>query len=461
MNKKDTYFGISERRVLLRTMDIISVFGLLYLTHQVFNYTYFEAILNNWKRAAVLALYLTVFGSIFEIYDLPKASRADTTAKNVILTVSITVLLYLLTPLYSPELPANRLQIVFFYLAIIVAITLWRLVYLNFISTPRFHKRVLLVANAKDMEFAIETLQKSDPSYKVTAVLNTVANGWIAPKEIQVITIDTMVSEVQKMNISEIIVASRTNDGITIELNRALLKLLEKGIPIYSYSMIYEELTHRIPVKHVEKDFYNYFPFSRSNQNKLYLFFSRTMDLVLSALGLLLGLLLLPIVLLGNLIANRGKLLYSQTRVGQNGKLFKLYKLRSMIENAEENGAQFSYKGDVRITKFGRFLRRSRFDEFPQFFNVLKGDMSIIGPRPERPEFVSVLNETIPFYDVRHIIKPGITGWAQVQAKYGENEEDSLEKLQYDLYYIKHRGVFLDITIITKTLSTIVFFRGQ
>jgi lipopolysaccharide/colanic/teichoic acid biosynthesis glycosyltransferase len=132
-----------------------------------------------------------------------------------------------------------------------------------------------------------------------------------------------------------------------------------------------------------------------------------------------------------------------------------------MIVNAEEDGVKWAKKDDKRITKFGKFLRRSRLDEIPQFFNVLKGDMSVIGPRPERPFFVNELSRIIPFYETRHIIKPGLTGWAQVKTRYGSSVDDSLTKLQYDLYYIKHRSVFLDFNITIKTLSTILYYRGQ
>jgi lipopolysaccharide/colanic/teichoic acid biosynthesis glycosyltransferase len=132
-----------------------------------------------------------------------------------------------------------------------------------------------------------------------------------------------------------------------------------------------------------------------------------------------------------------------------------------MIPDAEKDGAQFAKKLDNRVTTFGRFLRRSRFDEIPQFINVMKGDMSVIGPRPERPVFVKTLSKEIPFYEVRHLVKPGVTGWAQVNANYGSSSDESLEKLQYDLYYIKHRSLFLDISIVIKTLSTIIFYRGQ
>lgn len=183
-------------------------------------------------------------------------------------------------------------------------------------------------------------------------------------------------------------------------------------------------------------------------------------DMVLSIVGLTIGIVLLPIVLIGNAIANRGPLFYAQERVGKNGKVFKIIKLRSMIINAEKEGAVWAAKQDNRVTRFGKILRKMRIDEIPQFFNVLKGEMSVIGPRPERPIFVKELSEQIPFYEVRHVIKPGLTGWAQVKRDYGSSADDALEKLQYDLFYIKKRSVYLDVNILIKTLSTIIFYRG-
>jgi lipopolysaccharide/colanic/teichoic acid biosynthesis glycosyltransferase len=132
-----------------------------------------------------------------------------------------------------------------------------------------------------------------------------------------------------------------------------------------------------------------------------------------------------------------------------------------MVVNAEVNGAVFAVQNDARITPFGRFLRKTRVDEFPQFINILKGEMGVIGPRPERPVFVSAISQVMPFYETRHVIKPGLTGWAQVKYAYGESIDESLIKLQYDLYYIKHRSIFLDINIMIKTLSTVLFYRGH
>ncbi|RZW45535.1 MAG: sugar transferase, partial [Flavobacteriaceae bacterium] len=165
--------------------------------------------------------------------------------------------------------------------------------------------------------------------------------------------------------------------------------------------------------------------------------------------------------ILGNLIANKGPLIYKQERVGKNGKLFNIIKFRTMIADAENKGVQWAKQNDVRVTKFGRLLRNTRLDELPQFINVLRGEMALIGPRPERPYFVKELSQMIPFYETRHIIKPGLTGWAQVKMRYGASVDDSLTKLQYDLFYIKRRSFFLDVNVIVKTISTILYYRGQ
>lgn len=461
--KSNIHFDISERKVLLRLLDIVSVLVTLYLVGLIFDFDYFSITAENWIWSIVLAIYLTVFATIFELYNLQKASRFEIVVQNIILTASVTVLFYLLTPIYTPFLPENRMQIIYFYIAINIALFVWRYAYIVLISAPRFNKRVLLICNASDVENIISSLQKSDPNYKVIGFINAGVRGSQIDAFVKVKQYPSknVATAIEKDKISEIVVATPSSEGITVSLNNQLISLLEKGLSIRAYTHVYEEITHRVPVQHVERDFYRYFPFSRSNQNKLYLFFHRLLDILFSIIGLCFGLLILPAILIGNAIANKGPLLYTQTRVGLNGKHFKIYKLRSMVVDAEKDGAAYAKKRDARVTKFGRFLRKSRFDEIPQFINVILGSMSVIGPRPERPVFVKELSQQIPFYEVRHIVKPGVTGWAQVNAKYGVTQEDSLEKLQYDLFYIKHRSLVLDISIVFKTLSTIIFFRGQ
>ena len=463
IQKSNIHFDISERKILLRLFDSLSVLFALYLIGLIFDFDYFKINAAHWLWSLVLIFYLQVFGTIFELYNLQKASKFDVIIQNIILTVSVTVLFYLLTPFYTPTLPENRLQIVYFYLAILISLFIWRYAYVVLISAPRFFKKVILIAKPEDVSNLVKDIQESDPNYKVIGFVNSDTESYepLITSENNDFEKNNIEKIIKDLQISEIVVAVPSESGMTVTLNNALISLLERGIVIREYSQVYEEITHRVPVHQVTKDFYRYFPFSRSNQNKLYLFFHRLGDILLSVIGLLFGILLSPIILIGNLCANRGPLFYTQERVGHNGRVFKIYKLRSMIVDAEKDGAAYASKKDRRITKFGNFLRRTRIDEIPQFFNILKGDMSIIGPRPERPVFVKELSQKIPFYEIRHIIKPGLTGWAQVNATYGSTTEDALEKLQYDLYYIKHRSFLLDASIIIKTLSTVIFFRGQ
>jgi len=189
----------------------------------------------------------------------------------------------------------------------------------------------------------------------------------------------------------------------------------------------------------------------------------RFFDIVIVLLLLPIALPLMLLVTIAIFIESlgRGSILYSQIRIKQNGKPFKIYKFRSMITNAEKDGvAQWASKNDSRITRVGMILRKGRLDELPQLFNVLRGDMSFVGPRPERPEFVAQLAEKIPYYEERHRVKPGLTGWAQVSYSYGDTEKDSLEKLQYDLYYVKNYSIFLDLLILLQTIEVVLLSKG-
>lgn len=458
------HFEISERKLLLRVFDVLAMLFGLYVVSNIFDFDYFKFTDQRWLWSLVLIVYFVLFSTILELYNLQKASRYDTTFQGIVLTVSITVLCYLLTPFFTPELPENRLQILYFFLAISVTIFLWRCAYIFFISSPRFFKNILIIGNTEEIKVMSDAIKRNTNYYEIVGYINSSSLEKTKDPELgdlEEITSLNLKEVVAKKAVSEIIIASNQREELSKSIFDGLIGLLETGLPIKEYIQVYEELTYRVPVQYIGKGFYKYFPFSRSNQNKLYLFFHRFFDIILSIIGLLASLLFLPFVLIGNLIGNRGPLFYTQERVGKNGVPFKIYKLRSMVIDAEKNGAVWATQNDSRITKFGGFLRKSRLDEVPQFINVLKGEMSMIGPRPERPAFVKQLSESLTFYEIRHVIKPGVTGWAQVKTDYGASEEDSLRKLQYDLYYIKHRSFFLDINIIVKTLSTVLFYRGR
>ncbi len=462
-HKKGIHFEVSERKILLRIMDLAMVFLAIYCLGLFFDFEYILFNQENTVALVLLGIYITVFGTVFELYDLQKASKLDTTFRNLVIATSTVVLFYLLTPVLSPYLPEERMQIVYFYMAIIISILLWRLVYINLIESPRFYKRVLLVGEISNIDGLIKALDTSDPNYKIVGFINSEISTpeSVKFKGLEEFEANDFLETIEKERISEVLVASFNTESIIAEVYHDLMLLMERGFKIREYTQVYEELLYRVPIQFVGKDFYKYFPFSRSNENKLYIFFQRTFDIVIAIMGLFIGFLLSPFLLLGNMLGNRGPMFYSQERVGRNSKPFKILKLRTMVINAEKDGVRWAQKDDKRVTAFGRFLRRSRLDEIPQFYNVLKGEMSIIGPRPERPFFVNELCRIIPFYETRHIIKPGLTGWAQVNTRYGSSIDDSLTKLQYDLYYIKHRSIFLDFSITVKTLSTILYYRGQ
>ena len=462
--KSKIHFEVSERKILLRIFDVVFVLVALYFVGKLLDLEYLlAASTSKLSSISILGLYINGLGTIFEMYNLQVASNQYKVLKSSILTSSTTVLLYLLTPVFSAELPTNRFQILIFYVTVLFALILWRTFYVKFLASNRFVHSVVLVCDRGQVEELILGLENSDPHYKIVAYVDSKndSSDLFEYYFVQQIKVNDLVSFVSENNLFEIVVASQNNEDITIELYQQLLHLLENGTTIREYTQVYEDKTQRIPVQHINRDFYKFFPFNRSNNNQLYLVNLKMLEIVFSIIGILVGIILLPFILLGNAIGNKGKLFYTQERVGKNGDIFRILKLRTMVNNAEKEGAVFSTLNDARVTPFGRFMRKTRIDEIPQFINILNGDMAVIGPRPERPYFVKEIAEIMPFYETRHVVKPGLTGWAQVNYSYGESIEDSLIKLQYDLYYIKHRSVFLDLNITIKTISTVLFYRGQ
>jgi len=238
-----------------------------------------------------------------------------------------------------------------------------------------------------------------------------------------------------------------------------LLELKFAGVVIEEASATYETLRGRVCTKELRP---SQLVFSGELGPRRELAMLQTVySMAVAAVSTIVALPVMAVTALAVKLSSRGPVLYRQTRVGRNGTPFVLYKFRSMSADAEANtGAVWATKDDPRVTPLGRWLRKLRLDELPQLFNVLRGEMSIVGPRPERPEFVAVLTEQIPYYRQRHCVKPGISGWAQINYKYGETVEDSIIKLEYDLYYIKHLSPALDAYILFHTLKTMLRFRG-
>lgn len=263
--------------------------------------------------------------------------------------------------------------------------------------------------------------------------------------------------EKNKINVSlvcDLVVADFSDDRLSGDWERELANISLMGVPVYHVVQVQESLTGRTAIKHLHEN-----NFGSLSLPPFYVVFKRVMDVVVVVLTL-------PIVFVICLLTaimikiesgqTGGSIFFVQTRIGQGGKPFKMYKFRSMIPTSEQAGAKMATVGDMRITKFGKFIRKTRIDELPQFINVLRGEMSLIGPRPEQPSFVEQFNGTIPFYRYRHIVKPGISGWAQVMQGYVSDEQATRIKLEYDFYYIKNFSFALDVLIVVKTIRTML-----
>ena len=239
---------------------------------------------------------------------------------------------------------------------------------------------------------------------------------------------------------------------------RELLDLRLTGVVIEDACSVLERLSGTIPLEGLNpSDLIFSSGFSIKSSEK---FVRDSISMLAAALGLMICLPIIPFIAIAVRLSSPGPIFFSQTRVGKRGRLFTAYKFRTMRQDSEANGAVWAAKDDPRVTRIGRYLRNTRLDEIPQLWNVLRGDMAFVGPRPERPEFVQWLSHEIPFYDLRHMIRPGITGWAQVRYKYGGTLEESRRKLEYDLYYLKHLSIGLDLFIMFETIKTIVLQKG-
>lgn len=229
------------------------------------------------------------------------------------------------------------------------------------------------------------------------------------------------------------------------------------GVRIRTLLGFYEEWVGKLPVSELRQ---SALLFDISDVHKTrYRRASRGLDIAVATLALPILTVVLPFVLIGNLTANRGPLIFRQPRVGRDGVLFDIFKLRSMVPGS--GSSEWTTEGDARITTFGRILRTTHLDELPQVFNILRGDLSLVGPRPEQPHYVEQLKESIPFYELRHVAKPGLTGWAQVNYRYGSTEFDALEKLQFEFYYLRHQSIWLDLRILARTLRSVVGREGS
>jgi exopolysaccharide biosynthesis polyprenyl glycosylphosphotransferase len=457
----------AEHKIILLTVDgvLVNIALLIGL--------WFGAQRSGWLFSLNLILaYLPWFMSLMIIYFIlasandayrPKVA-ADPIASFVaiIKTIFQILILYLLIYSLLPPYALPRHFVGFFTLISPPLLLGWRRLYNLIFTIPVFQRRVIIVGAGWAGQTMARTLQDFAASH--VDILGFVDDD--SAKRQQIIqgipvlgSTDQLHELIPQKKATEIVLAM--NHNIQSQLLANVIGCYEQGLRVSTMSDLYEELTHRVPVEYIGDNWFVVLPLHHNGQNLSYRLFKRLTDIVISLAGLIIFTPLLPLVAAMIATDSPGPIFYRQKRIGQAGREFELIKLRSMIVDAEKDGiARWAEPYDNRVTRVGRFLRQTRLDEVPQLLNVLRGEMSLIGPRPERPEFVAELQQEIPFYRTRLTIKPGLSGWAQVNYDYGRSKVDALEKLRYDLYYIKHQSLQLDLVIMLKTIGTLLLLKG-
>jgi sugar transferase (PEP-CTERM system associated) len=344
--------------------------------------------------------------------------------------------------------------------ALVPLVTLSRVAFEYVSRRGRFRKRLLFLGIGRESQrTAREILDLCARDYELVGFLGERPdeNGWRIGGKSVLGTYDDLARVVTEQRVDQVVVAvDDRRKGLPLD---KLLNVRLGGTQIVEEARVHEEIAGKIPVEDLRP---SWLIFSEGFINtRLRSVTKRGFDVIVAALGLILS---APVWLLAAAairLESKGPVIYRQERVGQGGRVFTLCKFRSMRTDAEAQGTpQWAQKDDPRVTRVGRFLRRTRIDEIPQMWNVLQGTMSFVGPRPERPFFVEQLREKIPFYDQRHALKPGLTGWAQVRYRYGSDEADAVEKLRLDMFYIKHHSILFDLRILLETVR-VVFDREK
>jgi len=408
-------------------------------------------------RALLVTLIFQVSLYYFDLYDLSISTTFSDTATRIAQAFGvgciILAIIYYLVPLIiiSTEIFWTG------YIAICISIALWRFFYSIVLDRRMFTQPILLIGAGKLAEKIAEEIEsKRDSGYKIVAYLArnnpTCDHGGIPCYNNEKILPEL----INKHKVEKIVVALGDRRGKTPIKELMICKLA--GLPIVKGDHFFEELTGKVMVEKINPEA---IIFSEGfKKNHLITLLKRLVDVVASAVGLIISFPCICLCAIAIKFDSPGPVFYFQERVGEKRKTYSLIKFRSMTVNAEKDGPVWAGTDDNRVTRVGSFIRKVRIDEIPQMWNVLKGQMSFVGPRPERPVFVDQLEKIIPYYSLRHNVKPGITGWAQISYPYGASAEDALRKLEYDLYYIKNMSLRMDLWIIFQTIKTVLFQKG-
>lgn len=455
--------GTRERRALLVIGDLVMAYlalaGALYLwsLRDTWPFDFLSERVEPWFYFLPLAWLLL----LLNLYDPHRVNNLGVTVRGILAAALLGLVLYAVA-YFLVEGNQTRIGVGLFLALAALLTLLWRLLYIRIFTAPSMMRRVLVLGAGRAGETLLEAYHSLNPRpfYLVGFVDDDPEKIGRQLYGYPILAAGADLWQVvERYAVSELIIAvTGEMQGRTFQ---AVLDAQERGLEVTPMTVVYEELMGRVPIHHLESEWLIRSFVIEARASLFYEAAKRLLDILLSLVGLALLALMYPFVALGILLESGRPVFYYQVRLGKGGKPYRVAKFRTMRQDAEKDGVRLTVENDERVTRFGNFLRRAHLDEFPQFWNVLKGEMSIVGPRAERPEWVEQFEKQIPFYRARLLVKPGITGWAQVNYAYYVTVEEMAIKLEYDLYYIKHRNLLMDLAIILRTIWQVFGLRGR
>jgi exopolysaccharide biosynthesis polyprenyl glycosylphosphotransferase len=460
---------MSERQALLLAGDLVCVIGAVLISWGV--WIWLDGALADpigfLRSRDALTPFLLLgplwFFLIFHLYDPHVAFHRERTMFGLALASATSLIPYLGIYFFAAPGTLPRVAILVFLFSVTALEFGWRMLAIQLFTLPMLQRPVLIIGAGRAGAMMFQVLTKEVPGhYRVCGMIDDdpekhggkvegvpVLGGW-----------QMLDATIREQGVSVLILA--ITGRIRPELFQAILDCQERGVEVIRMPALYESLLGRVPIGYLSAD---WLLTSFLDSVKLYDLYSplkRLIDILAALTGLVFLIVTFPLAALLIRLDSPGPIFFRQERSGKGGHSIWIWKYRTMVHNAESDGeARWASPADPRVTRVGKWMRRTRMDEFPQFWNVLSGDMSLIGPRPERPELIAQLEIQIPFYRARLLVQPGLTGWSQVNFGYVRTVEDTALKLEYDLYYIRHRSLVLDLKIFLRTLGTFVRFQGS
>ena len=462
---------IKEKKIIFAGSDVFQLviatvlaFGVVTL----FSSVDFKEILQQMNWVVILGFFLLFSAYLNDCLDVTNINSGSRYLRRWGISWSITVGIYLLAfflfgrSIATLEERASlpRLVPAIFAVIALVVVPVGRRGIMRIFQFGREKKACIVIGAGGSGRHFLEDVAESSGEWKIVAMLDDdPAKIGSTVSGVNVVgDCSKLLGLIETHDIQEVILA--INHEMKREVIDSLMVCFERGIDVLPVLVATERTLGRIPIHHLGDKWLPTTFWASSSMPLFFRVFKRALDVSVSLVLLIVALPFVIAAMIATKLSSSGPVFYFQKRVGVKGRLFKIRKIRTMVQNAEQSGAQWAVQNDNRVTSVGKYLRASRIDELPQLWNILTGEMSLIGPRPERPEFIETLAKEIPYYRARLSVKPGLTGWAQIMYKYGNSVDDARVKLEYDLYYIKNRSVFLEMTIGLKTLKTILLMRG-